>query len=775
MSEDLLKIRVTADFKEAEGAFLRLAKVATAFEKDIRGVSATLSKEFNRIEGSAKLFGDYTNVVKDKMDALRKSMNSLLTLGVQPLNPAIQKLKEQYNLLRASIEPANLSLEKNTAATKASTIANNAAAGSLNKGNRQWTNLALVVQDLPYGFRGIQNNLPALLGGIAGVGGAAYLAFSVIISGLTMFDEYNRKVAASTKKIKEEQDEYAESLKNATANGYSEVASIKALLDVAADQKVSMSDRLIAVGKLQKEYPSYFGNLNKEAILNGQVAQATFNVATAILAKARAKAVEEKIGKLSAQQLADEEEMLRLQIVNEKLTNERYELNKLIKNESTDIVAIGADIRLGDEESAATKIQIRNITAEILKNSQEINKLNVSANESLKEQDRLQFKLNDLTKTGIKLGQEKAKVTKDKKVEEDPAYYTKIIEQEQKTFTDSLDNELKYADDNSTKKVEILQRYTSELNYWHELGFIQESFYLNKAADLHKQLYDTRKSIAEQDSKEQNTINERNLQNSLDALKIQSDVETKILLKGGKSTAAERIKILEDYKNKLYDLASVGGYTAAEFDKIDDALIRVNAAIDGSKDKLKDYKVSMVDVTNSLNTIIRETLTKLGTSLGENIGKMLSQGGGIKDVMNSFLGILADGLIQIGQLAIATGFAIEGIKKALENLNPVVAIAAGIALVALGTYVKGRLSESSKSMSGGGAAKAFANGGIVSGPTMGLIGEYPGASSNPEVVAPLDKLKDIIGGGGGSFVLRGTDLVLALNRSETSLNLRRGS
>jgi hypothetical protein len=59
---------------------------------------------------------------------------------------------------------------------------------------------------------------------------------------------------------------------------------------------------------------------------------------------------------------------------------------------------------------------------------------------------------------------------------------------------------------------------------------------------------------------------------------------------------------------------------------------------------------------------------------------------------------------------------------------------------------------------------------------MGLIGEYPGAKSNPEVVAPLDKLKDMLGGqGGGQFVLRGSDLVLALNRSETSLNLRRGS
>lgn len=39
----------------------------------------------------------------------------------------------------------------------------------------------------------------------------------------------------------------------------------------------------------------------------------------------------------------------------------------------------------------------------------------------------------------------------------------------------------------------------------------------------------------------------------------------------------------------------------------------------------------------------------------------------------------------------------------------------------------------------------FANGGIVSGPTMGLMGEYPGASSNPEVIAPLNKLKSMLG------------------------------
>ena len=41
----------------------------------------------------------------------------------------------------------------------------------------------------------------------------------------------------------------------------------------------------------------------------------------------------------------------------------------------------------------------------------------------------------------------------------------------------------------------------------------------------------------------------------------------------------------------------------------------------------------------------------------------------------------------------------------------------------------------------------FKDGAVVDAPTLGIFGEYPGAKSNPEVVAPLDKLKNIIGGG----------------------------
>jgi len=75
------------------------------------------------------------------------------------------------------------------------------------------------------------------------------------------------------------------------------------------------------------------------------------------------------------------------------------------------------------------------------------------------------------------------------------------------------------------------------------------------------------------------------------------------------------------------------------------------------------------------------------------------------------------------------------------------------------------------------AIPKFAAGGIVSGPTMGLMGEYPGAKSNPEVIAPLNKLQNMLdtgnnGGGAmtGEFVLRGQDLVVALARAEKQRN-----
>ena len=118
--------------------------------------------------------------------------------------------------------------------------------------------------------------------------------------------------------------------------------------------------------------------------------------------------------------------------------------------------------------------------------------------------------------------------------------------------------------------------------------------------------------------------------------------------------------------------------------------------------------------------------------------------------------------IMNGALAATKVFAQTGVFASLAMLPVAAATAANVAAI---------------------AATPFANGGIVSGPTLSLTGEYPGAKSNPEVIAPLSKLKgmisDVAGGGGGNthltgnFRVEGQDLVLALDRAQANKSRRR--
>lgn len=74
----------------------------------------------------------------------------------------------------------------------------------------------------------------------------------------------------------------------------------------------------------------------------------------------------------------------------------------------------------------------------------------------------------------------------------------------------------------------------------------------------------------------------------------------------------------------------------------------------------------------------------------------------------------------------------------------------------------------------------FAEGGMVSGATLAMVGEGPGTSAvNPEVIAPLDKLQGMIGNAGGGQVevfgrLSGSDILISSDRARGNRNRTRG-
>ena len=102
----------------------------------------------------------------------------------------IQADADQFKAVSAAVEKALADIGKQADITAGKI---KSAGNAVKSSNQAWTNLALVVQDLPYGFRGIQNNLPALAGSLAAVTGPAYLAFSALISAITIFDQSLQK------------------------------------------------------------------------------------------------------------------------------------------------------------------------------------------------------------------------------------------------------------------------------------------------------------------------------------------------------------------------------------------------------------------------------------------------------------------------------------------------------------------------------------------------------------------------------------------------------
>jgi hypothetical protein len=158
------------------------------------------------------------------------------------------------------------------------------------------------------------------------------------------------------------------------------------------------------------------------------------------------------------------------------------------------------------------------------------------------------------------------------------------------------------------------------------------------------------------------------------------------------------------------------------------------------------------------------------------IGSAIAGGEGFKNFGQFALMTLAGLLQQVGEMAVQTGIALMGIKVALKTLNPAVAIAGGIALIALASGIKTSLSKRAESIQGGGGIPMLAEGGIATGPTLAMIGEGRG----PEAVIPLDKLEGMLSGGfGGQNVvvtgrIQGSDILISSERAQRERSRYRG-
>lgn len=210
---------------------------------------------------------------------------------------------------------------------------------------------------------------------------------------------------------------------------------------------------------------------------------------------------------------------------------------------------------------------------------------------------------------------------------------------------------------------------------------------------------------------------------------------------------------VDELKSKVEELRDVLSQTD----------VPLSDAIRGKIGELISRYSKLISMTKSHSKVQAENDEKLKTLDG-----MSSAAAGIEQLAGSFQQLagenkaFAGSMVVVGLAASISQLIAGMVKKANETT---LTIWDWIAGVAAGTAAVVSAASSLKGIG------VFANGGVVSGATLALVGEYAGASNNPEVIAPLDKLRSLLdmeGSGIGNerleFKIRYGDLVAVLDR-----------
>lgn len=178
-----------------------------------------------------------------------------------------------------------------------------------------------------------------------------------------------------------------------------------------------------------------------------------------------------------------------------------------------------------------------------------------------------------------------------------------------------------------------------------------------------------------------------------------------------------------------------------------------------------EARLAMLGETQEMLESMKVSTMELASAVGEQLGSafnsMVTGAKSAKEAFKQFAAGAIKAALAAAQAQIITAAIKDGMKAPLAMIAIPALIAAGMGIVdsAFGQIPK------------------MADGGLFTGTSLALVGEGPGTSSiNPEVVAPLDKLQSMMGGGNVTVtgMIRGTDILLSNERSALDRNRVRG-
>lgn len=659
-----------------------------------------------------------------------------------------QDLQQGLNQATASVTNFSNSLNR---ATKPTADATNSL-----------TNLSRIAQDAPYGFMGIANNLNPMLEsfqrlqkeaggsgaalkamaagltGPAGIGVALGVVSSLIVAfGDDINDYFNKLSMGSTIST-----QYKDAFKAIGSEFTSAVEKVDKM-QIAFNQYHA---GLITGDAALKLYNEGLGkNLGVKKSIN-EAEDEFINKKNAYLEASLQRALADAAGKKAA------EELLKQKVL-ERAPEKTGEFGKMITGELS--------------KALLSPLLQKPITDKLVnlydedKTEKDINKAkDLIANYKKIQEDAKNLEAEILKKSGITLDPEKDKKTKpqvdtsrldtlkkEQQLYKDDIYkfkdYADLIAEEEKKVA------LKRAEINKAGKEEI-----KAINEQYDIALKQNT--KNLGIEIMKIADQNTKDFEKQEKEAKKKLLDSQEQASREALEIvkrQYDIDNK-LAGDSYDKKREAIKKAMAQINILLALSS-----------------NPKAIVDlerSYKDLEKSFQILDIDEQQKNTKKLNDSYEKFAKTIATNVTNgLMTMWDAMQKGENPLkaIGDMLMGIVEQLAAAVIQALILETILEAFG---------AGGAAVGGGGFWKGV-----------GKILGLADGGIVSSPTMAMVGE----GGQSEAIMPLSKLGNMmnstfaagamsggnVGGGNGQFVLKGNDLVLALQRSNYSLNLRRGA
>jgi len=192
------------------------------------------------------------------------------------------------------------------------------------------TSFSQVVQDAPYGIRGVANNitqltsqfgylskstggaknaLKAMVGSLAGPAGIL-LAVSLVTSALVTYGDEIGDFIKGTSEATKAQRELTEATKEYMGTVGKEISTLNILLDVAKDETLSKEKRTKAVKKINELYPDYLDNLTLEGVNSETTAGQVDKLTESLIKQATVKGLMNRISEVASQKFDAEQKSI---------------------------------------------------------------------------------------------------------------------------------------------------------------------------------------------------------------------------------------------------------------------------------------------------------------------------------------------------------------------------------------------------------------------------------------------------------------------------------